>query len=206
MADWATFAGAGALRRREFVTVIGGAAATWPIAARGQPKERVRLVGILDTQAADNPDGQARFAAIVQGLAQAGWIVGRNLRLEMRWGMRDDDRSRKNVEELVALAPDVIIAVGNISLEPLLKSTRTVPVVFASAGDPVGSGYVESLARPGGNATGFLLFEYSFAAKWLELLKEIAPNVTRVAVSARSLDHWDRPVRPRPVGSDAARR
>ena len=170
------------MNRRELINLLGGAAAAWPIAARAQQKERVRLVGILETQAANSPDGQARFAAFVQGLAQSGWIVGRNLRLEIRWETGDADRRRKNAAELVALAPDVIIAVGNVSLAPLLESTRTVPIVFAAVADPVGSGYVESLARPGGNATGFLQFEYSFAAKWLELLKEAAPNVTRAAV------------------------
>jgi putative ABC transport system substrate-binding protein len=170
------------MKRRELIILLGGAAAVWPIAARAQQKERVRLVGILETQDANSPDGQARIAVFVQALAQSGWIVGRNLRLEIRWGSRGSERSPKNAAELVALAPDVIIAVGNTNLGPLLETTRTVPIVFAAVADPVGSGYVESLARPGGNATGFLQFEYSLAAKWLELLKQVAPNVTRAAV------------------------
>jgi ABC-type uncharacterized transport system substrate-binding protein len=169
------------MRRRDFAAILA-TSVTWPLAAGAQQKERVRLVGILETQDANSPDGQARFAAFVQGLAQSGWIVGRNLRFDIRWGSRGSERSRKNAAELVALAPDVIIAVGNTNVGPLLETTRTVPIVFAAAADPVGSGFVESLARPGGNATGFLQFEYSFAAKWLELLKEAAPNVTRAAV------------------------
>ena len=170
------------MKRRDLLCVLGGALGAWPLAAGAQQGERVRLVGILDTQDADSSRGQARFAAFVQGLAQSGWIVGRNLRLEIRWGTRHADRRRKNAAELVALAPDVIITVGNVGLESLLEMSRSVPIVFVQATDPVGSGYVESLARPGGNATGFLQFEYSFAAKWLELLKEAAPNVTRAAV------------------------
>ena len=162
--------------------VLGGAAAIWPLAAFAQQKESMRRVGILDTQDADNPIGKARVATFVERLAQSGWIVGRNLQIDVRWGARYPDRSRKNAVELIALAPDVILAVGGVSVEPLLQLTRTVPIVFVIVLDPVGTGYVESLARPGGNATGFLQFEYSLAAKWLELLKQIAPEVKRAAV------------------------
>ena len=170
------------MKRRELINLLGGAAAAWPIAARAQQKERVRLVGILETQDANSPDGQTRIAEFVQALAQSRWTVGRNLRLEIRWETGDADRRRKKAAELVALAPDVIFAQGNTNVGPLLETTRTVPIVFVLVTDPVGSGYVESLARPGGNATGFLQFEYSFAAKWLELLKEAAPIVKRAAV------------------------
>lgn len=169
------------MRRREILGVLGAAAATWPLAARSQPREAIRRVGILDTQDSDNAIGQARYATFVEGLAQAGWIVGRNLEVDVRWGARQRDRARKGAAELVAHAPDVILTVGEGGLGPTLEATRTVPIVFTLVLDPVGSGYVESLARPGGNATGFLQFEYSVAAKWLELLRQIAPHVTRVA-------------------------
>ena len=169
------------MKRREFITVLGGAAA-WPVAARAQQSEQVRRVGMLIGQAADDVDGKARLAAFVQGLQQLGWTDGRNVRIDTRWGGGDADRMRRYAAELVALAPDVILAGGTAAVGILLQATRTVPVVFASVADPVGAGYVDSVARPGGNATGFLLFEYGTSGKWLELLKEIAPGVTRVAV------------------------
>jgi len=169
------------MRRREFISLLGGAAA-WPLAARAQQSEQVRRVGMLIGQAADDVDGKARLAAFVQGLQQLGWTDGRNVRIDTRWGGGDADRMRRYAAELVALAPDVILAGGTAAVGILLQATRTVPIVFASVADPVGAGYVDSVARPGGNATGFLLFEYGTSGKWLELLKEIAPGVTRVAV------------------------
>src|SRR5262245_44496336 len=169
------------LRRREFITLLGGAAVGWPLAAQAQ-QERVRRIGVLMPSAADDPEYQARMTAFVQGLAQLGWIDGQNVRIETRWGVADADRIRKYAAELLALAPDVILANSSAALAPLLQATRTIPIVFTTVADPVGAGYVESLARPGGNATGFTVYEYSIAAKWLELLKEIAPHVTRAAV------------------------
>ena len=169
------------MRRRTFITLLGGAA-SWPLAARAQQQERVRRIGVLMPSAADDPEFQARMTAFLQGLAQLGWIDGRNVRIDTRWGVADADRIRKYAAELVALAPDVILAPGSSALAPLLQATRTVPIVFTTIADPVGAGYVDSLARPGGNATGFIVYEYSIAAKWLELLKEIAPHVTRAAV------------------------
>jgi putative ABC transport system substrate-binding protein len=169
------------LKRREFVTLLGSAAA-WPIAARGQ-QERVRRIGVLMQLAADDPDGPPRITAFAQGLQEAGWTLGRNLRIDYRWGAVSTDlAARKSAAELVALAPDVLVASGGAALYPLLQTTRTVPIVFAAVIDPVSAGYVESFARPGGNATGFTSFETSFGAKWLDLLKQIAPNVKRVAV------------------------
>jgi len=167
--------------RRQFITLLGGAAAAWPLATRAQ-QERVRRIGVLMPSAADDPEFQARMTAFLQELAQLGWIDGRNVRIDTRWGVADADRIRKYAAELVALAPDVILAPGSSALAPLLQATRTVPIVFTTIADPVGAGYVDSLARPGGNATGFIVYEYSIAAKWLELLKEIAPHVTRAAV------------------------
>ena len=169
------------MRRREFIAGLGGAAASsvsWPFAARAQ--ERVRRIGVL--MGSDDPEGQARIAAIRQGLAQSGWIDGGNVRIDTRFTEGNVGLARKYAAELVALAPDVILASGGAQLGPLLQATRTVPVVFAIVPDPVGSGFVKSLARPGGNATGFMQFEYSLSAKWLELLREIAPGVTRAAV------------------------
>jgi len=170
------------MRRREFITMLGGVAAAWPLAARAQQRERMRRVGVLMPGAADDPEFQARMTAFLQGLAQLGWLDGRNVRIDSRWGVANADRIRKHAAELVALAPDVILANSSAALAPLLQATRTIPIVFTSVADPVGAGYVDSLARPGGNATGFVVFEYSIAAKWLELLKEIAPRVTRAAV------------------------
>jgi ABC-type uncharacterized transport system substrate-binding protein len=174
------------VRRREFITLLGGAAVAWPLAAHAQQSERVRRIGVLMPSAADDPEFQARITAFLQGLAQLGWLDGRNVRIDTRWGVADADRIRKYAAELVALAPDVILANSSAAIAPLLQATRTVPIVFTSVADPVGAGYVDSLARPGGNATGFLVWEYSIAAKWLELLKEIAPRVTRAAVLRES--------------------
>jgi putative tryptophan/tyrosine transport system substrate-binding protein len=171
------------VRRREFISLLGGAAAAWPLAARAQPGERVRRIGLLMNSPADDSEGKARFAAFVQGLQQLGWTDGRNLRIDIRWGgAADAERHRKFAAELVALAPDVILGTTTPSVTALQRVTRTVPIVFAMAVDPVGNGFVENLARPGGNTTGFMQFEYSLAGKWLELLKQIAPGVTRAAV------------------------
>jgi putative ABC transport system substrate-binding protein len=169
-------------RRREFITLLGGAAVAWPLAARTEQGERMRRIGVLQSLAADDPEGQARLAAFAQGLQQSGWTIGRNVQIDTRWAAGDAERFRRYAAELVALAPDVILAVGAAAVGPLQQATRTVPIVFVNTSDPVGAGFVESLARPGGNATGFLLYEYGTSGKWLELLKEIAPRVTRVAV------------------------
>jgi putative tryptophan/tyrosine transport system substrate-binding protein len=167
------------VRRREFITLVGGAAVAWPLAARAQqPKRRI---GVLMSRAADDREGQARLAAFVDGLQQLGWTDGGNVRIDTRWPVGDADYRRYS-EELVALAPDVILASASSSVAALQRITRSVPIVFANVVDPVGAGFVASLARPGGNTTGFSAFEYSLSGKWLELLKEIAPNVTRVAV------------------------
>src|SRR5499426_596986 len=169
------------MKRREFITLLGGAAAAWPLAARAQ-QERMRRIGVLQSGAADNPDVQVWLAAFLQGLLELGWSEGRNLRIEYRLGaLGDVERTRKYAAELVALAPDVIFASGTAQVGPLLQVTRTVPIVFSIVADPVGAGFVDSLARPGGNATGFMSFEYGFGGKWL-VLKQIAPGVTRVAV------------------------
>ena len=169
------------MKRREFITLLGGTAAAWPLAARAQQGERMRRIGVLMNLAADDPQSPVRIATFLLGLQESGWTDGRNLRIDYRWGAGDPDRYRRYAAELVALAPDVILAVG-ASLGPLLQATRTVPVVFAQVADPVGAGFVASLARPGGNVTGFMEFEFSISGKWLELLKQIAPRVTRVAV------------------------
>jgi ABC-type uncharacterized transport system substrate-binding protein len=169
------------VKRREFITLFGGAAA-WPLTARAQQGERVRRIGVLLNMTADDPQSQARLAAFAQGLQQLGWTIGQNVLVDYRWGRGDAEAMRKHAAELVALAPDVILAHSSAALAPLLQVTRTVPIVFAIVADPVGAGFVDGLARPGGNATGFTNFEYGIAGKWLELLKEIAPGVTRVAV------------------------
>jgi putative ABC transport system substrate-binding protein len=169
------------MRRREFITLLGGAAA-WPRAARAQQREKMRRVGVLMPLPADDPVVQARVAAFAQGLQQSGWTIGRNVQIDTRWAAADADRIRSHAAELLALAPDVILTSGNAGVAPLLQSSRTVPIVFAIVPDPVGAGFVDSLARPGGNATGFIAYEYSLGAKWLELLKEIAPGITRAAV------------------------
>ena len=170
------------IRRREFITLLGGAAA-WPLAARAQQPERMRRVGVfMAAFAADDQEGLARVGALLQGLQQLGWTIGRNVRIEYRWGAGDAERTRKYAAELVALSPDVILATGSATVGPLLQATRTVPVVFVNVSDPVGSGFVDSLVRPGGNATGFIQFEFGLSGKWLELLKQIAPGVMRAAV------------------------
>jgi ABC-type uncharacterized transport system substrate-binding protein len=170
------------MRRREFITLLGGAAGAWPLAARAQQPAQVRRIGVLMPFAEDHPVGQVRLAAFLQGLEQSGWTDGRNLRIEYRWSAGDADRIRKLAIELVALGPDVVMAFTSAATAPLRQATSTVPIVFAVVTDPVGAGYVETLARPGGNVTGFTAFEYALSGKWLELLKEIAPRVTRVAV------------------------
>jgi putative ABC transport system substrate-binding protein len=170
------------VKRREFLALIGGAAAAWPLAARGQQGERVRRIGVLMSLAADDPESQARHAAFLQGLQEWGWTAGRNVQIDYRFAAGDAERIRKSAAELVALAPDVILATGSPVTAALLQATRTVPIVFAQVPDPVASGFVASLAQPGGNATGFTIYEYGTSAKWLELLKEIAPQVTRAAV------------------------
>ena len=170
------------MRRRQFIALLGGAAATWPVAARAQQRERVQLVCILEGISADTPSAKERYAAFLEGLQQLGWMPGRNVRLEARWGGGDEAATQKHAAELVALAPDVILAGGGTSAELMLKATRTIPIVFVIVPDPVGSGFVRRLSRPGGNATGFMMFEYNLCGKWLELLKEIAPSVTQAAV------------------------
>jgi putative ABC transport system substrate-binding protein len=170
------------MRRRDFITLLGGAAVAWPLAARAQQVERMRRVGVLMPSAEDDPEGQSRLRAFMQGLQQSGWTDGRNLRIDIRWGAGDAERIRRYAAELAALAPDVILAGAGAVIPSLLQATRTVPIVFTQTPDPVGAGFVESLARPGGNVTGFTTFEYGISAKWLELLKEIAPRVTRAAV------------------------
>jgi putative ABC transport system substrate-binding protein len=170
------------MRRRQFISLLGGAAAAYPLVARAQQGERVRRVGVLMSTTAEDVEGQARIDAFLQGLRQAGWAVPGNVRIETRWGAGDAERIRKYAAELLALAPDVILASGGAVVGPLLKLTRTVPIVFTLTPDPVGAGFVESLAHPGGNATGFTSIEYGMSGKWLELMREIAPGVTRVAV------------------------
>jgi putative ABC transport system substrate-binding protein len=169
------------VRRRQFITLLGGAAA-WPLAAHAQQGARVRRIGVLLPAAADDADYQARIGAFLQALALSGWTIGRNVRIDTRWATPNAAEIRRHAAELVALAPDVILAHGASTVGPLLQATRTVPVVFPVISDPVAAGYVESLARPGGNVTGFMIFEYSMGGKWLELLKQIAPGVTRAAV------------------------
>jgi putative ABC transport system substrate-binding protein len=170
------------MRRREFITLFGVAALAGPWAARAQQPDRVRRVGVLMSRAADDPEEQARLSAFRQGLQELGWTDGRNVRIDYRWAAADAGRSRTYAAELVALAPDVILASASASVASLLQTTRTVPIVFVNIIDPVGAGYVARLARPGGNATGFTAFEYSLSGKWLELLKEIAPDLTRIAI------------------------
>ena len=170
------------MQRREFITLLGGAAATWPLAALAQQREQMKRIGILLPATADDAVFQARLAAFYQGLALLGWSIGHNVRIDTRWATTNAAEIRRHAAELVALAPDVILSTGDATVPPLLQATRTVPIVFPLATDPVAAGYVDSLAQPGGNATGFMLFEYSLSGKWLELLKEIAPTVTRAAV------------------------
>jgi putative ABC transport system substrate-binding protein len=170
------------MKRREFIRLAGGAAAAWPAAALTQQPEKMRRVGVLMPGVAADPESKARAAAFQQALAEFGWNEGRNVRFDYRWGAGDDDRIRGFATELASLAPDAILVQGSGPLTALLQATHTVPIVFATVADPVGAGYVESLARPGGNVTGFLLFEYGIAGKWLALLKQIAPTLTRAAV------------------------
>jgi putative tryptophan/tyrosine transport system substrate-binding protein len=180
------------MRRREFIAALGGAAATtaWPLAVRAQQAGGMRRIGVLAGVAADDPNGRVRIAALLQGLQQSGWTVGGNLKIEYRWAAGSADDLRKYATELAGLAPDVIFAAGGTSLGALLQATHTVPIVFVIVPDPVGSGFVDSLSRPGGNATGFMQFEYSLSGKWLELLKQIAPDLNRAAVV------WDPAIPP----------
>jgi putative tryptophan/tyrosine transport system substrate-binding protein len=181
------------VRRRAFLTLLANAAA-WPLGARAQQRERMRRIGVLMNTGADEPESQARLAAFMQGLQELGWAVGRNMRIDYRWSQGDVARLRKDATELVALGPEVILAGVGATTTALLEASRTVPVVFAQSIDPVGAGQVESLARPGGNATGFIQFEYSLSGKWLELLKEVAPRVTRVGIlresGAAAIGQW----------------
>src|SRR5271169_3518323 len=168
-----------AMKRRKFITLLVGTAFAWPLAARAQAPDRVRRIGVLMNATADDPEGQAGIAAFQQVLQQLGWS---NVRIDTRWGANDTDLDRRYAAELVALAPDVILTSGSKSVAALQHVTRTLPIVFVRVGDPVGAGFVDTLARPGGNTTGLMLYEYSFSAKWLEPLKQIAPAVTRAAV------------------------
>ncbi len=170
------------MQRREFIALLGGSAAIWPLTGNAQQSERARRVGVLQPAAADDAVFQARVGAFLQELALKGWIIGRNVRVDIRWATTNAAEIRKQAMDLVALAPDVILAAGDSTVPPLMQATRTVPIVFPVVSDPVGAGYVDSLARPGGNVTGFMNFEYGTSGKWLELLKEVAPTVTRVAV------------------------
>jgi len=170
------------VKRRTFITLLGGAVAAWPLAARAQQRGGMRRVGVLMHLAADDPEGQSRLAAFLQGLQEAGWAVGRNVNIDVRWAAGEADRFRKYAMELVALAPDVILTSAPPSIRAMQQATRTVPIVFVLVPDAVGTGIVDSLSRPGGNTTGFMSYEYTLSGKWLELLKEIAPGVTRAAV------------------------
>jgi putative tryptophan/tyrosine transport system substrate-binding protein len=170
------------MKRRNFITLLGAAAAAWPLAARAQQSERVRRIGVLMNVAADDPEAPARVGAFSQGLAELGWTIGRNVRIDYRWYAGNADAARKYAAELIALAPDVMLASGTLGVTAIQQATRPVPIVFTLVADPVGAGFVNSLARPGGNTTGFMLFEYSLSGKWLELLKQIAPRMTRAAV------------------------
>ena len=170
------------MRRRDFITLLGGAAVAWPLAARAQQPERVRRIGIIYSLAEDDPESVTRRAAFEQGLKELGWTNGGNIQIDYRWAQNDPELIRKFVAELVALAPDVIVTSGSVVVGPVVRATLNIPIVFLQVIDPVGSGLIESMSHPGGNVTGFTQFEYSLAAKWLELLKEIAPNLSRVAV------------------------
>ena len=170
------------MQRREFITLLGGATAAWPLSARAQQPERMRRIAVLMSLAADDKEGRVRIDAFVQGLRELGWIDGRNVQIDIRWAAGGDRVRQQYAAELVALSPDVIMASGGSVVGPLLQTTRIVPIVFTQTPDPVGAGFVDSLARPGGNATGFSIFDYNIAGKWLQLLKQITPGVTRVAV------------------------
>ena len=170
------------MRRRDFIKAIAGSSVAWPLVTEAQQSQKMRRLSVLMSTAADDQESMARYTAFLQGLQELGWTDGRNVRIDVRWGAGDAERTRKYAAELVALAPDAIMTSGSISLGQLIKATRTVPIVFALIADPVGAGFVKSLSRPGGNVTGFMAFEYSLSGKWLELLKEITPSVQRVAV------------------------
>jgi putative ABC transport system substrate-binding protein len=170
------------VQRREFITGLSGAAIAWPLAARAQQADRVRRIGVLLPGAADDPEMQARVGAFLQALALLGWTIGQNVRIDIRWATADAAEIRRHAAELAALAPDIILAHANAAVEALLQTTRNIPIVFPVAGDPVGAGFVNSLAQPGGNVTGFAQFEFSLSGKWLELLSEIAPGLRRVAI------------------------
>ena len=170
------------MKRRAFITLLGATGAAWPVGAKAQQGERVRRVGVLTPWPANDAEGQQRVTAFVQALQQLGWSVGKNLRIDYRLSDGKVETMRTSAGELVALVPEVILALSSAAAAPLLEATRAVPIVFAGVADPVAAGYVESLSRPGGNATGFTVYEYSIGGKWLELLKEVAPRVTRVAV------------------------
>jgi putative ABC transport system substrate-binding protein len=169
------------MRRREFITLLAGTA-VWPLGARAQQPERIRRIGVLMSRAETDPQGQARRAAFQQTLQQLGWSDGRNVQIDIRWHESNADRARRYAQELIALSPDIFLADGTLGVGALLHVTRTLPIVFAVVADPVGAGFVDSLSRPGGNITGFMSFEYGFSGKWLELLKQIAPQVTRAAI------------------------
>jgi putative tryptophan/tyrosine transport system substrate-binding protein len=170
------------MRRRDFIKGIFGSAIAWPLAARAQLTDRVQRIGVLMNRTADDAQGQAQFAAFLQGLEQLGWSDSRDVRIDIRWGANDVELERRYAGELVALAPDVVLAAGTQSVTALQRVSNSLPIVFAGVSDPVGAGFVDSLSRPGRNTTGFMLFEYSLSAKWLELLKQIAPSTTKVAV------------------------
>jgi putative ABC transport system substrate-binding protein len=170
------------MKRREFITLLGGAAATWPTLAQAQQSEHVRRIAVLMNRAPNDSEGQARLAALRQALQQLGWNEGRNVQIDIRYGEDNIDRERKYAAELLALSPDIIVASGTVSVTALQPISKDVPIVFAVVTDPVGAGFVDNLARPGGTVTGFMIYEYSLAGKWLQLLKQIAPSVTQVVV------------------------
>src|SRR5258707_1708337 len=170
------------MKRRAFITLLGGAAATWPLAARAQQPQQMRRIGVWSNVAADDPEAPARVGVLSQGLAELGWTIGRNVRIDYRWYAGNADAARKYAAEVLALAPDVVVASGTLGVTAIQRVARPVPIVFTLVADPVGAGIVNSLARPDENATGFMLYEYSLSGKWLELLKQIAPRVTRAAV------------------------
>src|SRR5262245_23257690 len=188
------------MKRRELITLLGGAAAAWPLAARAQQATGMRRIGVFTNLAADDPESQARIGAFLQGLQQSGWTIGSNVRIDYRWGTTDYARYHQYAAELVALSPDVILCVAGAALTSLQQATRTIPIVFVGAIDPVGAGQVASLARPGGNATGFALFEYGLSGKWLELLKQLAPGVKRGGTARFGHRRRNRPVCRDPIG------
>jgi putative ABC transport system substrate-binding protein len=176
------------IKRREFMRLVGGMAATSPFVARAQQSDRMRRIGVLMNAVADDPQGQARIASFQQTLQQLGWSEGRNVRIDIRWGGNDVERDRRYAAELIALAPDVIMAAGTLAVTALQRDSHAIPIVFNSVSDPVGAGFVNNLAHPGGNVTGFMIFEYGMSGKWLELLKQIVPRLTRVAVLRDSVN------------------